>query len=184
MQEHPLIELYVSVGDYQQNTTVEQLLATLNLDKVVLRTLYSVGITQKIMLTLLVTDDDGIRDMNLQYRSQNKPTDVLSFPLLDQPLVQAPAEQLWPPKENPEGKAPPAFVSPPSEVTNLGDIVMSWPTVIKQATEQGHDPRYELLYLLAHGVLHLVGYDDHTEAGYQAMVGLQQRVLESFGYKI
>lgn len=184
MQEHPLIELYVSVGDYQQNAAVEQLLATLNLDKVVLRTLYAVGITQKTMLTLLMTDDNGIRDMNLQYRSQNKPTDVLSFPLLDQPLVQAPAEQLWPPQENPEGQTSPPFVSPPSEITNLGDIVMSWPTVVKQATEQSHDPRYELLYLLAHGVLHLVGYDDHTEAGYQAMVSLQKRVLESFGYKI
>ena len=184
MQEHSSIELYVSVGNDQQNTAVEQLLATLDLDNVVLRTLRAVGITQKTMLTLLVTDDNGIRDMNLQFRSQNKPTDVLSFPLLDQPLVQAPAEQLWPPKESEDGKTTPPFVSPPSEVTNLGDIVMSWPTVVKQASELGHDPRYELLYLLAHGVLHLVGYDDHTEAGYQAMVSIQRHVLASLEHKI
>jgi probable rRNA maturation factor len=40
-----------------------------------------------------------------------------------------------------------------------------------------------LLYLLAHGVLHLVGYDDHTEAGYQTMVSIQQQVLASIGQK-
>jgi len=178
MQEHPLIELYITVGNDQQNMAVEQLLATIDLDKVVLRTLRAVNVTQKTMLTLLVTDDNGVRDMNLQFRSQNKPTDVLSFPLLDQPLVQAPAEHLWPPKSD-DGKATPPFVSPPLAVTNLGDIVMSWPTVVKQATALGHDPRYELLYLLSHGVLHLVGYDDQTEAGYQAMVGIQRQVLAS-----
>ncbi|MBA2284742.1 MAG: rRNA maturation RNase YbeY, partial [Ktedonobacteraceae bacterium] len=47
----------------------------------------------------------------------------------------------------------------------------------------GHSPTYELVYLIAHGVLHLVGYDDHTEAGYQTMVRLQQNVLAAVGQK-
>jgi probable rRNA maturation factor len=179
MQEHPLIELYVSVGNDQQNASVEQLLSSVNLDEVVSRTLQAVGITQQIMLTLLLTDDNGIREMNSQYREQNKPTDVLSFPLLDAPLVQAPADQLWPPREDEAGTGTPPFVTPPGAVLNLGDIVMSWPTIQKQAAEAGHPVLYELLYLLSHGVLHLVGYDDHTEAGYQAMVGIQQQVLAS-----
>ena len=181
MQEHPLIELYVSVGNDRQNASVEQLLSTVNLDEVVSRTLQAVGITQQIMLTLLVTDDNGIRDMNSQFRDQNKPTDVLSFPLLDAPLVQAPADQLWPPREDEAGAETPPFVTPPGAVMNLGDIVMSWPTIQKQATDAGHPPLDELLYLLSHGVLHLVGYDDHTEAGYQAMVRIQQRVLATMG---
>ncbi len=66
---------------------------------------------------------------------------------------------------------------------NLGDIVMSWPTIVQQAKEAGHSSLYELLYLLAHGVLHLVGYDDHTEAGYQAMVRIQEAVLKEIGQK-
>jgi probable rRNA maturation factor len=186
-QEHPLIELYISVGDDQQNTAIEQMLAAVNLDDVVLRTLQAVGITQQVMLTLLVTDDDGIRDMNTQYRQQDKPTDVLSFPLLEAPLVQAPADQLWAPQENEEasgaqGQQVP-FVTPPGMTTNLGDIVMSWPTLVRQATEAGHAPVYELLYLLSHGVLHLVGYDDHTEAGYQAMVSIQRSVMQAIGQK-
>jgi probable rRNA maturation factor len=188
MQEHPQIELYISLGDDQQNSLVEQQLSSVDLDAVVAHTLQKVGITQQVMLTLLITDDEGIREMNLQYRQQNKPTDVLSFPLLEQPLVKAPADQLWAPQESEEAsKAPegtPAFVTPPAMITNLGDIVMSWPTVVRQAAEAGHSPIYELLYLLSHGVLHLVGYDDATEAGYQAMVSIQQAVLQAIEQKV
>ena len=183
MQEHPLIELYINTGNAQQNTIVEQQLTGVDLDRVVLRTLQEVGITQQVMLTLLITDDEDIREMNMQYRQQNKPTDVLSFPLLEQPLVNAPAEQLWTPQES-ENSQPgiPAFVTPPGMVTNLGDVVMSWPTLVRQATEAGHPPIYELLYLLSHGVLHLVGYDDQSEAGYQKMVHIQNTVLTALGH--
>lgn len=180
MHEHPQIELYVSVGDDTQNTAIEQKLDSVDLDAVVMKTLHAVGVGQAIMLTLLITDDAGIREMNKQYRTQDKPTDVLSFPLLEKPLVEAPAEHLWEPQEATE-VPPPAFVNPPGAVTNLGDIVMSWPTLLRQAEEAGHSPLYELLYLLSHGVLHLVGYDDHSEAGYQAMVQIQQAVLQSVG---
>lgn len=185
MQEHPLIELYVTVSDEQQNTAVEQVLSSVNVDAIVQRTLYSVGITQQTMLTLLVTDEDGIREMNKQYREQDKPTDVLSFPLLEKPLVEAPEDQLWQPQENAETATAdtPAFVNPPGAVINLGDIVMSWPTLVQQANAAGHSAQYELLYLLCHGVLHLVGYDDHTEAGYQAMVSIQERILQEIGQK-
>jgi probable rRNA maturation factor len=181
MQEHPQIELYISVGDEQQNASVEQLLASVDLDGVVMQTLQAVHVTQPTMLTLLLTDDNGIKEMNQQYRQQNKATDVLSFPLIEQPLVDAPADQLWPPQELAEGTPP--FVTPPGAVLNLGDIIMSWPTLVQQATAAGHSPVYEMLYLLSHGVLHLVGYDDQTEAGYQAMVQLQQAVLQTMGQK-
>lgn len=184
MQEHPLIELYISVGDDRQNVSIEQLLATVNLDSVVEQTLREAGITEQVMLTLLVTDDDGIREMNAQYRNQSKPTDVLSFPLLDHPLADAPTDQLWQPQESEDGpggggQQTPEFITPPGAIVNLGDIVMSWYTIVQQASETGHSPVSELLYLLSHGVLHLVGYDDQTEAGYQAMVRIQQRVLQA-----
>jgi probable rRNA maturation factor len=183
MQEHPLIDLYVSVGKDQENTQIEQMLSSVNLDAIVLYTLEAAGIHQPIVLTLLITDDSSIRDMNKQYREQDKPTDVLSFPLLTKPLAQAPADQLWAPQPTEEDQQLPDFVTPPDMVMNLGDIIMSWPTIVRQATEVGHDPLIELLYLLSHGVLHLVGYDDHTEAGYQAMVHIQHAVLHRLGYK-
>jgi probable rRNA maturation factor len=77
----------------------------------------------------------------------------------------------------------PRFITPAELPLNLGDIVISWPTVVRQATEARHTPTYELLYLFTHGILHLVGYDDATEAGYTAMVNLQKAVLEAMGWK-
>ncbi|HEY4388949.1 MAG TPA: rRNA maturation RNase YbeY [Ktedonobacteraceae bacterium] len=181
MQEHPLIELYISLSDEQQSAAVEALLEKVNLDDVASRTLHAIGITEPVMLTLLVTDDESIRELNQQYREQNKPTDVLSFPLLDKPLVDAPAELLWEPRESELSE--PDFVTPPGMVMNLGDVVMAWPTIARQAVEAGHSPLAELLYLLAHGVLHLVGYDDHSQAGYEEMVRIQRAVLLSYGQK-
>jgi probable rRNA maturation factor len=176
MQEHPLIELYVSIGNDIHNKEIEQMLSTIDLDDTVLRTLHEVGIAEQVMLTLLITDDEGIRDMNKQYRDQNKPTDILSFPLPGKPLVEAPAELLWQPKAGDEAEIH-DFVTPPGMVMNLGDIMMSWPTLVRQANEAGHSAQRELLYLLCHGILHLVGYDDQTEAGYQEMLRIQQYIL-------
>ena len=188
-EQHPEIELYINVGNDEQHAAIQQTLKTLELDLVVENTLQAAGITQAVMLTLLITDEEGIRDLNKQYRQQDKATDVLSFPLLEKPLVDAPIEELWMPIEgndeaqgtNKAGK--PTFVTPPGQITNLGDIVISWPTVLHQASTAGHHPSYEFLYLLAHGVLHLLGYDDQSEAGYQRMVALQQAVLQAVGRK-
>src|SRR5260370_22880898 len=125
-EEHPQIELYIDVGNKAQNSAIEQMLAELPLDQVVKKTLQTAGVQQPIMLTLLITNDDSIRDINKQYRQQDKATDVLSFPLLQQPLVNAPAEQLWIPADSDEGAAAgqeqdaPAFVTPPDRLTHLG----------------------------------------------------------------
>lgn len=189
-RQHAEIELYINAGDDKQNAAIQEMLNTLELDQVVENTLLAAGITQQVMLTLLITDEEGIRDLNKQYRQQDKPTDVLSFPLLEEPLVKAPTDELWTRNEEREGEKQesiegnrPAFVTPPGVITNLGDVVICWPTVLHQANAAGHAPSYELLYLLAHGVLHLVGYDDQNEAGYQKMVALQQSVLQAVGRK-
>lgn len=183
--EQAQIELYISTGSNEQNTLIQEMLSPGDLERVGNITLEHAHITLPVMFTVLITDDEGIREMNQQYREQNKPTDVLSFPLLDRPLVNAPADQLWQPTEETlAGQATtPAFVTPPELITNLGDIVISWPTVQRQASEAGHNPLYELFYLVSHGVLHLIGYDDQSEAGYTAMVAMQESVLQSLGQK-
>jgi probable rRNA maturation factor len=183
-QEHHEIELYVDTGNDETNAAVQKLIESLPLDMTVEHTLQAAGINEPVMLTLLITNDETIKDMNKQYRQLNKPTDVLSFPLLEQPLVNAPADQLWTRQEGAEEtQTASPFVTPPELVTNLGDIVISWPTVERQAAEVGHTASYELLFLLSHGVLHLVGYDDMSEAGYQAMVSIQLFVLQVLGQK-
>src|SRR5947209_20577922 len=187
--QYPQIELSVNTGNNEQNTAIEHLFDSYVVELVVKNTLQAAGITEPVTLTLLITSDDAIRNLNRQYRQQDNATDVLSFPLQDKPLVNAPADQLWmAPESEEEDQAiqernRPAFMAPPELPTNLGDIVISWPTVLRQASEAAHSSTYELLYLISHGVLHLIGYDDQSEAGYSAMVNIQQSVLEAMGQK-
>lgn len=183
----PLIEIYINTENDEENAAAERLLDTLDVELAVRRTLQAVHVEQTVMLTLALSGDAEIQALNRQYRQQDKPTDVLSFPLLDEPLVEAPTEYLWQvPVELAEdeqgaGSAQeqerPLFVTPRELATNLGDIIISWPTMRRQADEAGHSLAYELLFLLCHGVLHLLGYDDQTEAGYAEMVRLQKEVL-------
>ncbi|HEX9134434.1 MAG TPA: rRNA maturation RNase YbeY [Ktedonobacteraceae bacterium] len=181
MAEHDSqIELSIDLGNDENDAAFQPLLSSLPLEAVVTQTLHKAGITQPVMLTVLITSDETIRNLNKQYRGQDKPTDVLSFPLLDKPIVSAPADQLWmlPDALSGEGShTKQVFVTPAELTMNLGDIVISWPAVVRQAAEARHESAYELLYLLSHGVLHLVGYDDQTEAGYQAMLRIQQAVM-------
>lgn len=185
----PIIEIAINTGSERDDEAAERLLETLNAEEAVKRTLLAVRVTQPVTLTLVICGDAEIQELNRQYRQQNKPTDVLSFPLLDEPLVEAAPELLWQTQEDAgdegatELETRPAFVTPEELGLNLGDIVISWPTVQRQAREAGHEVTYELLFLLCHGVLHLVGYDDATEAGYTEMVRLQKEVLAGLSRK-
>ena len=184
---HSLIELSIDLGNEEEELALKLLLTSIPLEAVVLQTLAEAGIKQPALLALLITTDEIIRSLNKQYRGQDKPTDVLSFPLLEKPIVHAPADQLWMSSELHYGeeiqKTKHTFITPPGITMHLGDIVISWPTVKRQASAAGHNPEYELLFLVSHGVLHLVGYDDQTEAGYQAMILVQQTVMEATGQK-
>ena len=188
MEEHDSqVELSIDLDNEADEKAIQSLLSSLPVEAVVTQTLYKAGITQPVMLTLLITSDETMRHLNKQYRCQDKPTDVLSFPLLEKPIVNAPADQLWMSSDlhyEEEIQTKQAFITPPDITMHLGDIVISWPTVKRQASEVGHAPGYELLFLLSHGVLHLVGFDDQTEAGYQAMIRLQQAVMEATGQKV
>lgn len=187
------------------------------LRRVVALTLARVGVEDPVEVSLLLTDDAGLRALNRDYRGRDEVTDVLSFPLLESPLVIAPAEQLWSQQENgfadlggiPEDELADDIEEDPSgaeageasegagdesaagddeemdwpgeAITSLGDIAISRDAVTRQAEAAKHSAQWELSYLLAHGVLHLVGYDDHTEAGYAAMVAHQEAALRQAG---
>lgn len=85
-------------------------------------------------LSILLTDDREIHELNAGYRNKDKPTDVLSFAQL-------------------EGE----FFSFPG--SSLGDVVISTETAVKQAKKYRHSFEAEILRLLIHGILHLLGYD-------------------------
>jgi probable rRNA maturation factor len=206
MQTPPVsIDCYIHLDEAERDAALQRILETGLPEQVAERTLRAAGIQgsgghggahQSYSLSLVITGDEEIQALNRQYRRQDKATDVLSFPLLDSPLVVAPTDQLWQPSYGEEGEHEhegndqfkrdgprPVFVTPAELATNLGDIVISWPTVNRQAAQAGHHPTYELLYLLAHGILHLVGYDDQAEAGYNAMVSIQEAVMRQVDWE-
>lgn len=98
----------------------------------------------KGQVSVLLTTDPAIRRLNRQFRGKNKATDVLSFP----------AEAAFP------GMAAAAQIA--------GDLAISVPTALRQATEQGHPLSTEVKVLILHGLLHLAGYDHEIDNGKMA----------------
>lgn len=128
------------------------------LRRVVQKTLRAEGVIGPVELGLLVVDDARIQALNRQYLDRDWPTDVIAFGL--------------------EG-GDPAFVTPPDGVRYLGDVVVSYPQAVEQAAEQGHAerPTRELACLVAHGVLHLLGYEDQTAAGREDMIRRMEAIV-------
>ena len=99
-------------------------------------------------LSVLITDDSGIRTLNRDYRGKDSATDVLSFPLQNDNAV--PAQPM------------------------LGDVVISVDTAERQAVQYGVNLEQELARLLIHGILHLVGYD-HENVPDEEVLRMQRR---------
>jgi probable rRNA maturation factor len=103
--------------------------------------------------SIVLTGDERVRELNRVYRKKDKPTDVLAFPQ-DDGSVRARS----PSRPSPGG---PGRASAP---TLLGDVVVSVPTAARQAAAAGHELAAEVTMLLAHGLLHLRGWDHDTVA--------------------
>ncbi len=118
-------------------------------------------------VNVLVTDDEGIHQINLDMRNVDSPTDVLSFPMFD----LAPGEK--PGQED---------ADPATGLVPLGDMVLSLERTQAQAEEFGHGVEREVSYLAVHSVLHLLGYDHMDEGEMKAqMRGREEDILSSLG---
>lgn len=120
---------------------------------------------------LLLTMNEEIRQMNREFREIDRATDVLSFPMVDFP---APAEYAC--LEEDES----AF-DPETGELMLGNIVISKEKVLAQAEEYGHSVKREFSFLIAHSMLHLLGYDHMEEDERAVMEAKQRAVLERIG---
>jgi len=137
------------------------------LRKAVKAALAEEGVELPCEVDILLTDDEGIRQLNRDMRKVDSPTDVLSFPALE----LAPGE-----------KPAPEDADPGSGLVPLGDMVISMERVAAQAEEYDHSKRRELAYLAVHSVLHLLGYDHVDEGPMKAqMRQREEAVLESLG---
>ena len=106
------------------------------------------GVTEG-SLTLVLTDDDGIQELNAAYRDKDRPTDVLAFP----------------------------FGEEDENGLYLGDVVISLERAVSQAPRFHNPPERELARLITHGILHLLGYDHHTPQEGKRMKQAERRAL-------
>ena len=107
------------------------------------------GVACDCEVNILLTDDEGIREVNRDMRDIDRSTDVLSFPMFD--LV---------PGEHPDEYD----ADPDTGLVPLGDMCISVERAQAQAQEYGHSFDREICYLCVHSVLHLLGYD-HLDEG-------------------
>lgn len=143
-------------ADVQPRFTQRVDLETLR--RVIHKALTAEGVGGAVEISLVITDDDEVRELNATYRGVDEPTDVLSFP------------QATPGQEF-------GFVLPPGQARHLGDVIISFPRAEEQADEYGHSLERELSYLTVHGVLHLLGYDHQEEAEKRVMRSKEEAAL-------
>lgn len=109
-------------------------------------------------IAIALSSDEEVRALNAQFRGQDKPTNVLSFP------------------------AAPAFPTPIADAQGAdasGDIIIAYETVMREAAGEGKDALHHLSHLTVHGLLHLAGYDHDAEADAERMEALERRILHT-----
>ena len=122
----------------------------------------SEGVTTPCEVNVLLTDDEGIHQVNLDMRGVDAPTDVLSFPMLE-----------LTPGEHPTGDD----IDPGSNTAPLGDMCISVERAQAQAQEFGHCMAREMGYLAVHSVLHLLGYDHMDEGEQKALMRAHEEAV-------
>jgi probable rRNA maturation factor len=115
-----------------------------------------------VEVSIRLTSDAEVQALNRQYRQQDKPTNVLSFPMVQPDLIDALAN------------------TDDGEVL-LGDIVLAYETCEREAQERGVPTKDHATHLIVHGVLHLLGYDHMTDADAEHMEAIERDVMASLG---
>lgn len=137
----------------------EAQVAAADLEALLLDALAREDIEGEAALTVLVTGDERLRELNREHREVDETTDVLSFPA-------------------DEGEAFPAPLSASDEEPRyLGDIAVSLPEVARKASAAGIDETLELRHVVLHGLLHLLGYDHASDGESAEMVAREEAVL-------
>lgn len=126
----------------------------------------------EVEISLLITDAEGIRVYNREYRDIDKETDVLSFPAVD---YEKPSDFTLVMQEES------CYINPDTQELILGDIILNEERVRQQAQEYGHTILREFAFLLTHSMLHLLGYDHMIPEEEKDMFDKQNAILHSMG---
>ena len=131
------------------------------LQKIVETTLAAENAPSNIEISLVITGQERIQELNREYRGQDRPTDVLSFSMTEQKVD----EDMVP------------FLGPPDGMLHLGEVIISYPQALIQAEEGILSIRKEMAVLAVHGVLHILGYDHEKSELEPAMKAREGEIL-------
>lgn len=119
-------------------------------------------------ISILLTNDQNIQELNKNYRSKDQPTNVLSFPLIDGKKIK-------------NGNLKKLTIQ--NAPILLGDIVIAYQTLLKESQEQTKSFEEHLTHLLIHSILHLIGYDHIKDSDAKIMENLEIKMLKEMGIK-
>lgn len=142
------------------------------LEKIAETVLEKEGCPYEVQINFLLTDNEGIHEMNRNFRGIDRPTDVLSFPNIE---FENTADFAGLEEQSED------YFDPDSGELVLGDIVVSRDKVYEQAENYGHSVKREFAFLIAHSMLHLCGYDHMTPEEAARMEEKQEAVLQQLG---
>lgn len=156
----------VIIENIQEIMNVEENIEAL-IEKAVKLCLDSEKFPEEPEISIILCDDEKIRELNKNFRNIDASTDVLSFPMLE--YIDGIAQT-----QNYD-------FDMEQELLMLGDIVISLETTLKQAEEYGHSFERELAFLTTHGTFHLLGYDHETIEEESIMRSKQENILKILG---
>ena len=139
--------------------------------KVVQKVLDMEGCPYDAQVNLVLTDNEEIQRVNTEFREIAAPTDVLSFPMIP---FETPADYAIVEEDE-------SYFDLDTDELLLGDIMISVDKVFAQAEEYGHSVTREFCFLVAHSMLHLLGYDHMTPAEAVVMENKQRTALDELG---
>ncbi|MFQ6026515.1 MAG: rRNA maturation RNase YbeY [Dehalococcoidia bacterium] len=125
-------------------------------------------------VSLLITDDDTVQELNRVYRGLDEVTDVLSFSASHAGHWEGEESQVLAATED---SAFPTFILPPEELPPWGEVIVSYPQICRQAQQRNEPVERELALLIVHGVLHLVGHDHLEPEETSRMQALERAAL-------
>ena len=137
----------------------------------VARAALGAGSSQSGPLSIVIADDTTLSELNEEYRGLAETPDVLAFSPSLEGKYYGSDDVVHSRRETD------AFVLPPSEQAGLGELIISYAQAERQARAAGHSVRRELALLLAHGILHLLGYDHEDVAEGEKMRGRESELM-------
>jgi probable rRNA maturation factor len=156
------------------------------LQSIVEKTLTADNMPPNVELSLVITGQERIQELNREYRGLDKPTDVLSFAMSEQkeedkskPFLNSADGTLDSRTDVITSPLFDNFIGPPDGFLHLGEVIISYPQASIQAQEQGHSIKIELATLIVHGVLHILGYDHEKPEMEPAMKAREKEILDS-----